>query len=498
MSKKNKPQKQLAPPKGKDTVLNQTRTRDAFSNPMARLGANTPNHLEGTEYPLTRLTKNYQLMNSLYRSHWVIRRIIDVIPEDMCKNWFKITSQLPPDQIERFDKQQRKINLKAKVIDGLKWGRLYGGAAGVIMISGHEDMLDQPLDIDHVMPGSFKGLLIVDRWSGIYPQPDMCHDVDDTDFGLPDMYQVQSEAIGGSIRIHHSRIVRFMGRDLPFWEKQAETYWGASEVEHVFDELKKRDNTSWNIAQLVFLANIRVLQMSDLGQSLSISNDKVQDDLFTTLQTQNWLMSNMGLQVLDKDDTFSTHSYSFAGLSEVYQDFKGDLAGAAEIPETRLYGRSPAGMNSTGESDLQNYYEAIETKQEAYLAPIIDKLLPIMCMSEFGMIPDDLDYKFNPIARTKDADKVDLGSKQTDAVVSVFNTGLISQRTSLKELRQMSEQTGMWSNITDEDIDKADNNVQPQGEVGGFGDIFGGGGQEDPEDDKNILDNYLAADALSR
>lgn len=470
--KNNKARKQVAPPKGKNEA---TKTRDSFSNPMARLGANTPNLMEATEYPLTRLTRNYQLMNSLYRSHWVIRRIIDVIPEDMCKSWFKLTSQLPPDQLERFDKQQRKINLKAKVLEGLKWGRLYGGAAGVIMIAGHEEILEEPLDIDQVMPGTFKGLLILDRWSGIQPCSEIVHDIDDTEFGLPDMYQIQSDALGGAIRIHHSRIVRFVGRDLPHWEKQAEMQWGASEVEHVFDELKKRDNTSWNIAQLVFLANIRVLQMNDLGQNLAITNEKVQEDLYNTLQMQNWLMSNMGMQVLDKDDVFTTHQYSFGGLSEIYQNIMSDLAGAAEIPQTKLYGSSPAGMNATGESDLQNYYETIEQKQEAYLAPVIDKLLPIMCMSEFGVIPDDIDYKFNPIAKTKPVDKTDLGSKQTEAVIAVFNAGLISQQAALKELRQMSELTDLWSNITDEDIDKADAEVQQQGELtGGFGDLFGG------------------------
>ena len=48
-------------------------------------------------------------------------------------------------------------------------GRLYGGAGGIIMIDGHEDMLDQPIDLDMVMPGRFKGLIILDRWTGITP-----------------------------------------------------------------------------------------------------------------------------------------------------------------------------------------------------------------------------------------------------------------------------------------------------------------------------------------
>ncbi|HBS60875.1 MAG TPA: hypothetical protein DEA44_16635, partial [Firmicutes bacterium] len=83
------------------------KTKDAFRNQAARLGFGTPNLLEATEYPLTRLTQNWQLLNSLYRSHWIIRRIIDVVPGDMLKNWIKITSQMPPDALKRFDSQVR-------------------------------------------------------------------------------------------------------------------------------------------------------------------------------------------------------------------------------------------------------------------------------------------------------------------------------------------------------------------------------------------------------
>ena len=34
-----------------------------------------------------------------------------------------------------------------------------------------------------------------------------------------------------------------------------------------------------------------------------------------------------------------------------------DVAGAAsDHPVTKLFGRSPAGLNATGEADMQNYY----------------------------------------------------------------------------------------------------------------------------------------------
>lgn len=455
-------------------------TTDAFSNVLARLGHGTPNLMEGTEYPMTRLTRDYQLMNSLYRSHWIIRRIIDTIPEDMTRNWITISSQMDPEMIRQLDRLWRVRLVKQRILNGLKWGRLYGGAAGLILIEGHEDILQDPLDYDMIMPGAFKGLMILDRWSGVYPNPEMVSDINDPEFGLPKSYQVTLED-GKTLNVHHSRIIRFTGRELPYWEKIAEVHWGASEVEVVFDELKKRDNTSWNIAQLVFLANLRVLKMGDLGEALSIGDERAQQDLYNTVQAQNWLMSNMGMYLLDREDEFDTKQYTFSGLNEIYESFMLDVAGACQIPVTKLFGRAPAGLNATGESDMQNYYETVQQAQETTLAPILDKLLPIMCMSEFGAVPDDLDYMFNPIRTPNDKDVADLADKKTTSIVSVYQAGVISQRTALKELKQLSDTTGLFTNITDEDIDNADESLH-QGELmpGGLGDVGGFMGTETP------------------
>lgn len=445
-----------------DKKPNPRATNDAFQNTAARIGFNTPNILEGTEYPMTRLTQNYQLMNSLYRSHWIIRKIIDTIPQDMVKNWYTVTSQVAPDLIERLQKLERKTKTQAKVLEGLKWGRLYGGAGGIILIDGHQDRLDEPLDYDDIMPGSYKGLLILDRWSGIYPEPELISDINDPEFGLPESYRIITES--NSYIVHHSRLLRFIGRDLPYWERVAEMHWGASEVEIVFDEIKKRDNTSWNIAQLVFLANLRILKMDGMEQVLAMGNEQAQEDLYKTVQGQNWLASNMGVQILGKDDEFTAVQYTFAGLNDIYQSFMMDVSGACGIPITKLFGRSPAGMNSTGESDMQNYYDTVEEGQIFSLMPVMDKLLPIMVMSEWGQIPDDLDYKFNPIKTADNKEMSDLADKSTTAVNTVYVSGLISQKTALKELRQQSEITGLFSNITDEDIDKADDTTN-QGEI---------------------------------
>ena len=472
--------------KKKKIAARQQRTNDSFQNPMTRSGVFMPNPLETTEYQLTRFTRDWQTINALYRSHWIVRRIIDVIPEDMLKNGYHILTQLSPDQIKKIVRCDRTTRTSRRILEGLKWGRLYGGAGALIMIEGHENQLDQPLDYDMIMPGSYKGLLVLDRWSGVTPEDKLVSDISDPEFGMPEYYTVSSDALTVGIRVHHSRIIRFMGRPLPYLEQLAETYWGASELEHVIDELKKRDNVSWNIAMLTFMANLRVMKMDGMSQILGTGNEQAQMQLYNTIQGMNAMMNNNSLQVLGENDSYETHQYTFGGIGETYDRFMMDVAGAAETPVTKLFGRSPAGMNATGESDMQNYYDTIEEKQEADLRPVYDKILPIMFISTLGGIPDDWDYEFNPIRRPRDDEMADLASKNTDSVTKAFQAGMVSQRTALKELRQQAEMTGMWSNITDEDIEKADDSVMQPDE--GMGDlmngVFGGGEPQQTTDAK--------------
>lgn len=447
-------------------VLKKIYTTDAFQNQMARLGFGQPNLANGAEYPITRLSQNYNLFTSLYRSSWIARKIIDVFPSDMLKNWIKITSNIEPSQVKKIESTIRKTGTKRKLKEGLKWARLYGGAAGLILIDGQDD-LSEPLDYDLIMPDSYKGLLIFDRWNGIYPDIELEDDINDTEFGLPKYYNISLsskntglsnmiDSLKDVAKVHHSRIIRFEGRDLPGWEKQGETYWGESELEIVLEELKKRDNTSFNIASLTFLANIRVLKMADLGQLLGVGSQQAKENLYSVIEAQNHLMSNMGIYVMDKDDDFSTEQYSFSGLSDIYESFMLDIAGACEMPVTKLFGRNPAGFNATGESDLTQYCDTVEEKQETYLMPIIDKLLPIICMSCLGSVPEDLDWEFNPFMSVSNKDLADLAQQMASPVFDAFSNGLINKSTALKELKQQADKTGMWSNITDELITQAE------------------------------------------
>jgi len=457
LSKKNKYKQQQPQRK---------QVHDSFQNPLARLGVGTTNLLSATQYPLTRLTRDYNLMNSLYRNSWIAKKIINAIPDDMCKNWYSITAELAPEVQDRYNKLEQRTLVREKIVEGLYWGRLYGGAGAVMLIEGHEDRLEEPLDYDTIMPNAFKGLLIVDRWSGIYPSLEVITNISEPEFGLPMYYEIRD--INGTIKqkVHHTRVIRFTGRKLPFWEDQAEVGWGAAELEHVFDELAKRDNTSWNIASLVFQSNVLVNKVNGLDQLNSLVDAQGQQDFYNLKTAQNQMRSNSAMMLIGEQDDITALQYTFAGLNDIYESFMMDVAGAAEIPVTRLFGRSPAGLNATGDGDLQNYYDLIAQQQESVLKPKINKLMPVMFMSEFGYIPDDLGIKFNPVKTPSDEEMAEVVGKKTDSIEKVYTAGIINQKIAMQELHELSYTTNMFTSITDEDIEAAKTDFTDESDMG--------------------------------
>jgi phage-related protein (TIGR01555 family) len=433
---------------------------DAFSNGLARLGFGTPSLTEGTSYPLTRFQWDYITLSALYRGSWPVRKVIDCVAEDMLKRFPQLNCEITPEEDAKFQSVVRKTMTGGRCLKALKWGRLFGGAAGIIIIKGHESILDQPLDLDDIPIGSYKGLIVFDRWSGITPSGTMCSDISNIqDFGLPAYYEVTTSD-AQTFKVHSSRVLRFTGRDLTEWESQAEMRWGLSEVEILYEELKKRDNTSSALVNLMFRANVMALKMPDVAQDLALGTQEAQQRAMSVMQAQNHLMSNQSMLVLPAEGELSTHQYSFSGVADLYTAFMADFAGCAEIPMSRLFGRSASGLGASDEESSYIYYDSIGQKQNNQLSPVMDKLFPVIAMSTWGYVPDDLAYSYPSPRTLSEKERYELAKRGTEAILGVFNAGVIGRKTTLTELKNMSSDVQIFTSISDEMIEAADDDVK--------------------------------------
>lgn len=432
-------------------------TADGFQNFAARLGLGAGSQNDQSTYSFDFLSRDRVKLEAMYRSSWVVGQVVDVVAEDMTREGVNIRGLDDPSDAEEIQKAMDDLEIWNEITNAVKWGRLYGGAIAVMLIDGQNP--STPLNIDTVSKDQFKGLMVLDRW---LVQPTLQDLVSDygPDFGKPKYYDVIADSLGlSNQRIHYSRIIRFDGVDLPYWQRVAENLWGQSVIERLLDRLIAFDSTTTGIAQLVYKAHLRTYKVKGL-RGIIAAGGAALGGLVKQIEHIRLWQSNEGLTLMDAEDDFQTHSYSFAGLDAVMLQFGQQLSGASQIPLVRLFGQSPSGMNATGESDLSNYYDNINQQQERRMRTGLGKLLRILSLSVLGKpMPDSFSFDFASLWQIDDEQKATIAEKVTNSICKAEEQGLITTRTAMKELRQSSEITGIFSNITDVDIDAADDEV---------------------------------------
>ena len=440
------------------------RVGDSYENFAARLGIGAENYATQGTYGFNPITRIRTLLEWMYRGSWLVGKAVDCIPQDMCKRGIKFTGIQDLKKIETLKHGIRRYGMWQQIMMTMTWARLYGGALCVMMIKGQD--VSTPLRIETIKKGQLQGFLVLDRWMVEPSLEDLVTDMDDADLGKPRFYTITADAPAlPRLRVHHSRVIRFVGVELPYWQMIAENMWGMSVLERLYDRLVAFDSATQGASQLMYRADIRTYSVEGLRKIIA-AGGPAYDALIAQIKHNSLWQANERMFVIDSADKFERQQYAFSGVSDTILQFGQQISGAIDIPLTRLFGQSPAGMNATGESDMVTYYDGIQQRQETDLRPRLGTPIRVIARSE-GLDDEGVtDYAFNPLWQLTEEQKSIIAEKTTAMVIAATESALTSEKTALKELRSQSSLTGYWTQITDEDIENADDRVPPsQAEV---------------------------------
>ncbi len=154
-------------------------------------------------------------------------------------------------------------------------------------------------------------------------------------------------------------------------------YWGVSILQSIWDRLKNYAGTEKNIVNLLYEIVIGKYKLSNLAQILSDNNTEA---VLNRIEIINMAKSVINAVLLGEDEDYTRDAVNTAGIPDIMDRFMMSLSAVCEIPVTRLFGRSPAGQNATGESDERIYYDMVSSKQETWLAPPLQYLVNLIGM----------------------------------------------------------------------------------------------------------------------
>ncbi|HBO2606443.1 TPA: DUF1073 domain-containing protein [Pseudomonas aeruginosa] len=384
---------------------------DKLVNFVANLGTER-DKAAGSFYAPVVLTDE-QLHNA-YRGAWFPRKVVDIPAKDATRRWR--AWQASKAQIEKIEAEEKRLQVQARTMEALIKARLWGGAA--IFIGTGETDTSKPLVPERVQAGGIRYLTVMSRRDLSATEQD--RDVMSPNYGKPKAYRLG----GSAIEIHPSRLVIFTGADVPDQDLASGNQfgWGDSVLQAVFEAIQQIDSTMANVASLIFEAKVDVIRIPDFMQGM---NDKeYEKKLLERFRLAATAKGINGCLLLDKEEEYDSKSANFSTLPDIIDRFLQNGCGAADIPATRMLSQSPAGMNSTGEADLRNYYDRIQSSQELDITPAMSVLDECLVRSALGSRPPEIHYVWNSLWQTTAKERADIGKTTAETIKTIGETKL--------------------------------------------------------------------------
>jgi len=360
------------------------RTLDGWSNLITGLNnAATAKKIKTHHRPDALLSD--EELESMYVEDGLAARIVNLMPNDMFREgWDYTFTDIEEIKVketaEEYSAVMEAIEAPQRCKEAMQWARLKGGSA--IFIGVVDGMTpDQPLDPKRIK--SFEKLRVLDMNEIEYDKIQFQLDPTKPRYALPEYYSVKfdlNEFQQESRLIHYSRIIEFHGDRLPTKTKRRipaeRRYWGISILQRAEDHLKIIGTSIGSIDQLLHEMSVGKFKIKDLAMMLSSNEGK--EAIQRRVELMDLTRSVFRSQYIDTEEDFTRDSVNFSGIPEILYIVFMLIASDTSYPITRLFGVSPAGMNSTGESDMRNYYDAVRSDQELILQPILLRLVRII------------------------------------------------------------------------------------------------------------------------
>jgi uncharacterized protein len=372
-----------------------------------------------------------------YRTSWLVRKIIDIPPFDMTREWRDWQAQAA--DIEKIEAEEKRLQLRAKCQRALILARLYGG--GALILGTADDDTEEPLRPDSVRKDGLAYVHVLSRQQLSEGQPRL--DPTDPWFGQPDRFTINGSN-GQQVHLHPSRVVAFVGQRVPEggFYSAASWFWGDPIMQSIGEAVKNADTAQGGFASLIDEAKLDIIRIPDLMSYWA--TDEHEKQLAKRLAAANTGKSTYRALMLDKEEEWEQREVTWAGIPDIITSYLQVVAGAADIPITRLLGVSPKGLQSTGDGEERDYHSMVKARQEELLCPALDRIDELLLRSALGSRPSDIYYEFAPLSTLSEKDAAEVEKKAAETVKMYADTGLIPDEALSAMAKNRIVESGRW------------------------------------------------------
>ncbi len=364
--------------------------KDAFANIYTGIGTDN-SRTENYQFYKDREIRPDELTN-LYRTNGIARRIVDMVVEDAIRNFI----ECEPELIEEL----MRLKIKTKLKEAGSFGRLYGGALIVAFI---DDGLELDKPVNEKLIQRIKSFEIIDRNQVTIEQQDIPMDVLSVLTGEPNFYLINDL----KLKIHKSRCYRFHGNKIPYMTKKRNMttkIWDDSILQGCYEALKQYSVITQSSCEILQDFVQPIFKMKDLSMKLVQKNGE--DLLAKRLDIFNMSRSIAKTVLIDADgEDYQKLTASIAEMPAMWDRHGEYISAVTGIPITKLFGRSPAGMNATGENDTHMYYDTIRAYRTDQIEPAIRWIINLVQnQKNWTNKPANFEFKFPSLYTPNDSE----------------------------------------------------------------------------------------------
>lgn len=346
--------------------------KDGYTNLLNKYGTGQDNSTAYQYADVPYIADN--VLSGLYGSNGLFAKIIDRPAEEAVKHGLDIDFG-SEETSEYVDECLDKLDYEDKIATAEKWSRLFGGSLVVMLIDDGRG-LEEPVDIKRVK--SIRELKVYER---AVVQPDYYTKTDYKNrhqISEPEFFNVSSRF--EQFRVHVSRCLVFRNGRLPeFSMNEIYRYWGVPEYIRIKNELRECVTAHGNGTRLLERSVQAIYKMKNLATLLA--TDDGENKVLQRLQVIDMARGILNSIAIDTDgEDYDYKNFSLSGIKDVIDSTCNMLSAVTNIPQTILFGRSPAGMNSTGESDMENFYNMVENIQKRNIKSNTRKIIDYILM----------------------------------------------------------------------------------------------------------------------
>lgn len=311
--------------------------------------------------------------------------------------------EIDGDEEETLFYELERLAFLPKVADAVRWSRLFGGAALVLITD--DGLLNEPLNPARLKKISEIRVFGLDQ---ISPSAARYFDPKKSNFGQYQSYYVQLN--NAQVEIHESRMLFMSGDPLPERSRYG-IHWKGRSVCRVFEKIRLYESSLRLSNGILRRKQQPVHKMKGLATAIA---NGLEEQIRSRVSMVEKARNALNAVVVDTEDDYSIINADLSGVVDILDELKVAISADTKIPVSILFGQSAKGMNATGENDFESFYDLVESIQQNKIKPVLERLLELIVLQPHVNANDDWAIKFPSLKTPTDAEKANVEKTKAD------------------------------------------------------------------------------------